>query len=1581
MCCNFVRYFGSTLLMVLGFCAVASAQVDPVVDVKYHIMNPKEGELLPSNTMTDKYYRYLMRDPATPYAPPGLHDDNPYNDLGYVPEVFFYDLDELGQPVIQPYTTSLILYNDDATLQESVFDGNYGFEIGNYSPLTVRSDVEGQKRTITTTNAGLFRIHGLATYITVNGIPLYATQESVLTLTSDIILANSTSAGVGLISFLDTAWIPIEGGVPLQFGGVLNAQGVTFTNNSSTSSGSVIISDYFYEGRISRDVMNLDRARFTGNKSDGGGGAIALSWSDIFADRAEFSSNSAGRIGGGALGLAQNSTAQIQNANFRFNRAGGATSLAPVHGGAVYVQNSDLYAKGTSFVGNSATGYGGAIYVDANDGGGYVLELGAFAGATAQMSDNLQNYGSVNNTGVANSIYLTNTGTQSSRVALNVEVDGAENHFNMNDPLAVGAASNLYIGINKTGTGSWNLYGNNDLSEATLGAHFHIAAGTLRLGNATNLDLANAGGLDSMNVGNGARLAIGTAGVAGTGVTVAGSNLSVAQGGELRLDNDFNLQLTAVSDTTGLSSTGGRNNIAGTISGSGDLVLGGPGKMIFSGSTSGYSGNLLLNAGELVIDSENSFATSGNVTLGRNAVLSVQVNPNVPNIKANAITINDTRININGVYGSTNHYVVLESNRAITGEFDDAHLPGVNMGYLTAGFGFNEDRTKYEGTITLRWDADIPDNDPRDLDNNVFDIDPTTGPDSFTVGVVLEDNTQDGKSLVKRGAGTLVLSEANEYRGDTKVEAGVLKLTDALATGRQGDVAVSQNALLALDFDAADYAQKITGQGRVVKTGEGTLTLANTANDYTGGTLIDDGKLRIENAAVLGTGTIAFGGGTLQVDAGNAGTIISQNIATGDFSDAVFETLSDTQINATISGQGGLRKTGAGKLILSGPAAYQGETKIEEGIFAVGNINALGQGRLVLSDGVTLENNAGLDGSLDIDRNVELALDYNIMDAEGVRLDTQANLKISGDVTGRGRMVKVGENTLTLSGKNTFSGGLELREGVVDFSQADNLGSGGLRFDGGTLRNTATVNNLNAAMTMVDGESIRLDTVKNLTILSNLTGRGGLTKTGEATLTLAGNSDYRGETRVIDGLLQVEGMTRSKTIVGSGAALTGTGMIDNDVAFESGSAYQWTFGVMEEDSPFLSVQGDIHLDNAIFRPVTSGMIEIFPDVIDGWTALKFAGTLTGDEEFLAIDNALSPFYDFELDYSTPGEINVIGYHRRDPRQLSDLVAMSIVMPQRQVHRRAFEQLDKELQGGRDQGLNSILPRQNTVRNTVRGQHHGDGSRLWAAMTGRNTEYDSKYHTGSPWELNSFGIQVGYSFLSSNWLSLGVTAGVDFPELKNFRDKVEATDGYMGLYYGQRIRGMWELKGYFGGGTQRFKSYRRDAKYEYRTKYHGDSFEASLELGRPVLLGRVQVRPHAGFDFAYASQQGSRENILGTEYRTYSDVSLTQVFFRVGLDMQRAHRHADSFLGISYSNMIAGQSLPCTYVYYPVAQSGTTNYGTDLGRNVITIRGGGNLYLNESRSRSLFLNITGDIFPDRSGGQCEMSTTFGYDVRF
>ncbi|MDR2344453.1 MAG: autotransporter-associated beta strand repeat-containing protein, partial [Planctomycetaceae bacterium] len=901
-----------------------------------------------------------------------------------------------------------------------------------------------------------------------------------------------------------------------------------------------------------------------------------------------------------------------------------------------------------------------------------------------------------------------------------------------------------------------------------------------------------------------------------------------------------------------------------------------------------------------------------------------------------------------------------------------------------ATFRFNDNLnpTQYLGTVQLTWDKDNSEDK-----NGTFTVDPSNGQaEYFKVETNLQDNTLSGKKLTKSGSGTLELANANEYKGGTLIEAGTLLLTNAQGTGT-GNVEVNHYATLALNFND-QYGQKISGEGQVTKTGTETVTLTNTSNNYTGGTRLEEGILRISNGKVLGTGDLTFAGGVLQADsASQEETALTQNIVTTAGNDVRFDTVTDLKIahGSTISGEGGVIKTGTGKLTLAGAAGYRGTTHIQEGTLSLASINAVGAGKIVFDDGTVFENTAAIDN----DRNITLNAAENVqkinaqsVNNSGVIFNVQNDWNQTGVIDGNGMLVKNGTGTLTISGNNSYSGGTRISTGILEFSETKNLGSGQVIFDGGTLRNMQAIDDFSIPMTTANGSSFHLDTPYDLTVTSRLNGSGSLIKTGTGTLTFTENSDYWGETQIKAGTFKVDGeLTRSNVTIYSGAVLTGSGIIDNNVNFKSGSVYQWNFGIREEDSPYLNIRGAVNLSGTVFQPVTAQDTaqEHYPDVIDGWTVLRY-GMLEDNAGFASIDNELSPFYDFTLDYSTPYRINVIGYHRRDPRPLSDSVAMGIVLAQRKVYRRTFEQIDNELQNGRYSGLRSVLRRQNQVRGqsptTSVKQHH-----TWGNFYGRTSEFESSYHTNDSWHLNSFGLQVGYSFLSTNWLSLGVTAGVEIPQLKNGRDKIDASDGFAGLYFGKRIYGMWELKGYLGGGSQNYTSYRNDTKYTYRAKYRGDSFETNLELGRPILFGTYLVRPHFGFDLEYAGQQGAVESNVSNEYRTYSNTSLTQFYFRVGIDVEKRLPLGEVFLGIDYANMIGGQSLPSVEVYYPAVKSGTTVYGTTLGQNIVSIHSGGNYYLNENRNKSLFMNLTGDIFADRAGGQCGFTATFGYDYKF
>ncbi|MDR3198075.1 MAG: autotransporter-associated beta strand repeat-containing protein, partial [Planctomycetaceae bacterium] len=1055
-------------------------------------------------------------------------------------------------------------------------------------------------------------------------------------------------------------------------------------------------------------------------------------------------------------------------------------------------------------------------------------------------------------------------------------------------------------------------------------------------------------------------------------VTLETHHFQTDAGTTLRLDQTLNLNVY-----------GKDNVIKGIVTGTGDLnvhLAGQDETLKFSGKTADYSGNLNIQSGTFWADS--GFVTTGSVELAEKTILAVTANVGETNITAKNIDIGfNSDIRINGIIGTTKDFIILDSENAIIGDFSHTPEMSLDVDYMTATLGFSDDHKQYHGIVALKWDETNPNDD-----NGTFTIDPYNGQAGyFKVDTVLKDTTANGKKLIKAGPGILELAQANEYTGGTKIEEGTLLLTNAQGTGT-GDVQIDPHATLALNFNDK-YQQQISGEGQVKKTGTETVTLTNTGNNYSGGTRLEEGTLSVSNGKVLGTGDLTFAGGILQTDSSSKEeTALTQNIAAEYGYDVRFDTKTDLKIarGSTISGEGGIEKTGRGKLTLAGAAGYHGMTHIKEGTLSIASTNAIGSGKIVLDDGTVFENTAAIDNGRPITLNAAATTSGISVQAtsQGVIFDVQNDWNQSGVIDGNGTLVKNGTGIMTLSGNNSYSGGTRIKTGTLEFYETKNLGNGQIIFEGGTLRNLQTVQDFSVPITTASGHSFLLDTPHDLTITSRLNGSGGLTKTGTGILTLTGNNDYWGETKIKEGTFKVDGeLTRSKVTIYSGAVLTGSGIIDDAADFKQGAVYQWNFGIREEDSPYLNIRGTVNLSGAVFQPVTAqdAAQEHYPDVIDGWTVLRY-GMLENNAGFASVDNELSPFYDFTLDYSTPNRINVTGYHRRDPRPLSDSTAMGIVLAQRKVNRRAFEQIDNELQNGRYLGLRSIFRRQNQVR----GQAAPTTSKvrhIWGNFYGRTSEFESSYHVNDSWRLNSFGLQVGYSFLSANWLSLGVTAGVEIPQLKNGRDKIDVSDGFLGLYFGKRICGLWELKGYLGGGTQNYTSYRNDTKYTYRAKYRGDSFETNIELGRPVLFGTYLVRPHFGFDLEYADQQGAVESKVSNEYRTYSNTSLTQLYFRVGIDVEKRLPLGEVFLGIDYANMIGGQSLPRVQVYYPSVKSGTTVYGTTLGQNIVSIRGGGNYYLNALRNKSLFMNLTGDIFADRAGGQGGFTATFGYDYRF
>jgi fibronectin-binding autotransporter adhesin len=212
---------------------------------------------------------------------------------------------------------------------------------------------------------------------------------------------------------------------------------------------------------------------------------------------------------------------------------------------------------------------------------------------------------------------------------------------------------------------------------------------------------------------------------------------------------------------------------------------------------------------------------------------------------------------------------------------------------------------------------------------------------------------------------------------------------------------------------------------------------------------------------------------------------------------------SDPGVSATISapigGVSGLTKSGSGELILSGTNTYSGGTMVLAGVLSVGSDTNLGNvnggitlegGELVTTiDGFTTARTVDVNGSGSPD--TLAAAVGTTATYSGVLSDTGA--LVVGDPTNVG--------TVVLTGANTYSGGTSLNGGILAVSGDGNLGTGPLRFNGGTLEALAGGGGIisGKAITLLGGGGTFLADASTASTFSTAITGGGTTVSAGAT--------------------------------------------------------------------------------------------------------------------------------------------------------------------------------------------------------------------------------------------------------------------------------------------------------------------------------------------------------------------------------------------------------------------------------------------------------------------------------------------------
>ena len=230
-----------------------------------------------------------------------------------------------------------------------------------------------------------------------------------------------------------------------------------------------------------------------------------------------------------------------------------------------------------------------------------------------------------------------------------------------------------------------------------------------------------------------------------------------------------------------------------------------------------------------------------------------------------------------------------------------------------------------------------------------------------------------------------------------------------------------------------------------------------------------------------------------------------------------------------------------GSVEFSGVNTYSGRTVIGNSATLVlsggnalsdsGAVTVTSPRTLILKDNETI-------GSLDGVGSVNLS-DYTLTTG-----GNNSSTDFSGIIYGAGGITKVGSGTFTLSGANTYTGTTTVSAGVLSISADENLGSGNLALNGGTLSSVNATFTLDNNITLeTDGGSMSASGSSNTMTLSGIiSGNGTLTTSGDATIVLSGNNTFSGNATISSGILvaghtQALGSTAGHTTVNSGSSL------------------------------------------------------------------------------------------------------------------------------------------------------------------------------------------------------------------------------------------------------------------------------------------------------------------------------------------------------------------------------------------------------------------------------------------------------------
>ncbi len=831
-------------------------------------------------------------------------------------------------------------------------------------------------------------------------------------------------------------------------------------------------------------------------------------------------------------------------------------SLAPITSAATYTYSNTAatttqWSAGTNWSATpvsattttlsfSATQAAGVNTIANNDiGGNFLLNslsftnVGPVSGTAPTLTIQGGTLEFVSNGGTTPTLVLGGTGTVLSKPTIS-------NNIVLTNNLAVSLATNQVGTLSGVISGTGTLAKNTGTSTLVLSNTANSFSGAVTISNGT-ISAANIGNTGSNSaLGTNGSITIGGGSNSGQltwtgnsettdkafamGGSTGGTTISASTAGQTLTISSALVSGTSTGATRGLTLTGSGNitfngaigNGTGASGGVVTLTKTGTGVATLGGANS-YSGQTTVSAGTLALSGGSAISDTGTISLGNisGAVLSVLASETIGSLQGG---------------GTTGGNVSLAASQTLTVAETGAQI--------------------YAGVISG-----------------------ATG------------------ALTKSGVGSLTLSGANTYAGTTTISAGTLAVSGGSAISNSGTVSLANTAgavfsvvgsetiaslqgggstggnvslassqtLTVAETGTQTFAGQITGPGAFTKSGAGSLTLSNSANDFGGAVTVSAGTVYVSSVGNASASSYLGTNGTLNLGSSATSGTLRLLGSANETTDKVVN-LSGTTGGGTLTVQGGAVTTFSSALGVSGSGAKTFNLATSGGNAGMGiNFNGLIADGAV-SSAISVRVNGSGSGSFSLGNTANsftgsVTIDGNIANKTTILSAALIGTSGSNSSLGQSGTINIGSSVAGSNNLLAYTGSGETTAKVINL--VGTVGNGGVSQSGtGLIKYTSpmTATGAGAKSFLLSGSTA--GTGEFAGAIVNGSGTTSLFKDGTGTWTLSGINSYTGGSVITQGTVN---FANANALGSSGTVRV------------SGGTLQWGSGVTTDLSSRLTL--------------------------------------------------------------------------------------------------------------------------------------------------------------------------------------------------------------------------------------------------------------------------------------------------------------------------------------------------------------------------------------------------------------------------